>query len=184
MLKLELSAIAPKGLDIVTERPSDYPEAQCFHIWTAWIVELLAQDDEAEIAVAGWTEPLRIDREGSLFLRSLLRLLTDLMDSSEAEVMLSFPFQGREVDIVHTKTPIGTFRVKTFSGLPKRTNVVYDRSMTITEIVSVYGEFFRRLVSRAGELDPEAMGQKCMAEWAAKVEGLLESVLQQTHRIS
>ncbi len=183
MLKLRLSTVAPKGLDIVTDRPSDYPEAQCFHTWTAWIVELLEKDDEAEIVVAEQTERLRVDREGSLFLRRLLRLLTDLMDPSESEVELSFPFQGREVEIVHTRTPTGTFRVKTFDGLPQRTNVVYDRTMTIAEIFSVYGELFRRLVSRAAELDPEAMAQKCMVVWAAKVERLLEAVLQQTHRI-
>ena len=184
MLKLELSSVAPKGLDIVTDRPSDYPEEQCFYTWTAWIVELLEKDDEAVIVVSGRTNRLRLDREGSYFLRSLLRLLTDLMDPSEVEVKLSFHFQSREVEIVHARTATGTFQVKTFDGLPKRTNVIYNCPMTIVEVFSVYGEFFRRLVSRATELDPEAMAQKCMVEWAAKVERLLEAVLQQTHRIS
>ncbi len=184
MLKLELSSVAQIGLDIVTDRPSDYPDNQAFHVWTAWIVELLEKDDEAVIVVSGRRNRLRLDREGSDFLRSLLRLLTDLMDLNETEVNLSFHFQGREVEIVHSRTPSNTFHVKTFSGLPIRTNVVYDRSMTIAEVFSVYGEFFRRLVSRSTELDPEAMAQKCMVEWAAKVERLLEAVLQQTHRIS
>ena len=93
MLKLELSSVAPKGLDIVTDRPCDYLEKQAFHVWTAWIVELLEKDDEAVIVVVGRTNRLRLDREGSDFLRSLLRLLTDLMDTNETEVNLSFHFQ-------------------------------------------------------------------------------------------
>lgn len=50
------------GLDIVTDRPIDYSEEQCFYTWTAWIVELLEKDDEAVIVVSERTNRLRLDR--------------------------------------------------------------------------------------------------------------------------